>query len=73
MPVTHINQSTLTVNASIAVLIGLANHLVNLVVGKLLTNGGHDVTQLGGGDEAVVVAVKDLFRVNIDRSGKAPS
>ncbi len=50
----------LTVNTAIAILISLADHLINFVIGKLLTNGSHDVSQLGSGDEAVVVAVEDL-------------
>lgn len=54
----------LTVDASVTVLVGLANHLVDFVVGELLTDRGHDVTQLGGRDEAVVVTVEDLRRVS---------
>jgi hypothetical protein len=49
-----------TVNAPITILVGLANHLVDFVVGKLLADRGHDVTELGGRDEPVVVAVEDL-------------
>lgn len=49
-----------TVDASVTVLVGLPDHLINLVVGELLTDGGHDVSELGGGDESVVVAIKDL-------------
>src|SRR5690242_14493998 len=49
-----------TVNATITVLVSLPDHLVDLVVSELLADGGHDVTQLSSGDEAVVVAVKDL-------------
>lgn len=50
----------LTVNPSVTILISLTDHLVDFVVGQLLADGGHNVTQLGGGDEAVVVAVEDL-------------
>lgn len=50
----------LTVDATITVLIGLTDHLVNLVVSELLADGGHDVTELGGRDEAVVVTIEDL-------------
>ena len=50
----------LTINASIAILVGLADHLVNLVISQLLANRGHDMTELGGGDEAVVVTVENL-------------
>jgi hypothetical protein len=50
----------LTVNSSIAVLISLSDHLVNLIISQLLANGCHDVTELGSGDEAVVITIKDL-------------
>jgi hypothetical protein len=49
-----------TVNTSVTVLIGLTDHLIDLIVSQLLTDGGHDVAELGGGNEAVVVAVEDL-------------
>jgi len=55
-------QKLLTINASIAVLVSLPDHLVDLVVGQLLADGGHDVTQFGGRDETVVIAVEDLER-----------
>ena len=51
-----------TVNAAIAVLVGLADHLVDLVVSKLLADGGHDVAQLSGGNETVVITVENLNR-----------
>jgi hypothetical protein len=51
-----------TVNTPIAVLVGLADHLIDLVVGQLLADRSHDVAQLGRRDEAVVVAVEDLRR-----------
>lgn len=56
----EMKTSKLTVNTSIAILISLANHLINLLVSQLLADGSHDVAQLGRGDEAVVVAVEDL-------------
>lgn len=49
-----------TVNATIAILVGLADHLVDLVISELLADRRHDVTELGGGDEAVVVTVEHL-------------
>jgi hypothetical protein len=54
--------TVLTVNTPIAVLVGLADHLIDLVVSQLLADRGHDVAQLGRRDETVVVAVKDLRR-----------
>jgi hypothetical protein len=50
-----------TINPAITILIRLTNHLIDLIVGQLLANGGHDVTQLCSRDETVVVTVKDLF------------
>jgi hypothetical protein len=52
-----------TVNTPVSVLVGFANHLVNLVVGQLLADGSHDMAKLGGGNEAVVVTVEDLERL----------
>jgi hypothetical protein len=49
-----------TVNAAVTVLVGLPNHLVDLVIGQFLADRSHDVTELGGGDETVVIAVEDL-------------
>lgn len=49
-----------TVNTTIAILVRLADHLVNLIVGELLTDRRHDVTKLGCGNEAVVVTIEYL-------------
>lgn len=49
-----------TVDPSITVLVSLADHFVDLVVSELLADRGHDMPELGGGDEAVVIAVEDL-------------
>jgi hypothetical protein len=49
-----------TINPAIAVLIRLPDHLVDLIVGELLTDAGHDMPQLGSADKAIVVAIKDL-------------
>ena len=54
----------LTVDATIAILVSLANHLINLVICELLANGCHDVTELGCRDETVVVTVKHLMWVS---------
>jgi hypothetical protein len=50
----------LTIDAAVTVLVSLPDHLVDLVIGQLLTNGGHDVAELGSGNETVVIAVEDL-------------
>lgn len=49
-----------TVNPPIPILIRLSNHLIHLVIRQLLADTRHDMSELGGGDEAVVVAVEDL-------------
>ena len=49
-----------TVDPAVTVLIRLADHLVNLVVCKLLSDRSHDVTKLCGRYEAIVVAIEDL-------------
>ena len=50
----------LTIDAPVTVLVSLTNHLIDLVVGKLLANRGHDVTQFSSRDETVVVTVEHL-------------
>jgi hypothetical protein len=52
----------LTVNSSITILIGLSDHLINLIIRQLLTNGCHDMTKLSSRDEAVIVTIEDLSR-----------
>lgn len=56
----HHLDEFVVVNLSVAVDIGLPDHLVHLLVGELLAEVGHDVAQLSRGDEAVAVLVKDL-------------
>lgn len=51
-----------TVNPAITVLVSFPDHLVNFVIGKLLANRGHDMAQLCGRNEAVVIAIEDLKR-----------
>lgn len=50
----------LTVDSAITILVSLSDHLINLVIGELLADGGHDVSEFGSGNEAVVIAVEDL-------------
>jgi hypothetical protein len=49
-----------TINSSITILISLSNHFINLIICQLLTNRCHDMAELGGGDETIVVTIKDL-------------
>ena len=41
----------------------LPNHLVDLVVCQLLADARHDMPQLRGEDEAVVIAIEDFERL----------
>ena len=60
----HHADELLVVDVTVAIDVSLADHLVDLLVRELLTQVGHDVTQLGGGDETVAVAVEDLEGLN---------
>ena len=48
----------LKIYLSIPVYVGLPDHLVDLLVGELLPEVGHDVAQLGRADEPVAVLVE---------------
>lgn len=54
------SAQSLTINAPVTVLVSLADHLINLVICKLLADRGHDVAQFSGRDEAVIVTVENL-------------
>lgn len=56
----RLSHAQLTVDPSVAVLVSLPDHLIDLVIGELLADAGHDVPELSGGNEAVVVTVEDL-------------
>eukprot|EP00295_Goniomonas_pacifica_P007279 CAMPEP_0175835060 /NCGR_PEP_ID=MMETSP0107_2-20121207/16388_1 /TAXON_ID=195067 ORGANISM="Goniomonas pacifica, Strain CCMP1869" /NCGR_SAMPLE_ID=MMETSP0107_2 /ASSEMBLY_ACC=CAM_ASM_000203 /LENGTH=77 /DNA_ID=CAMNT_0017148323 /DNA_START=57 /DNA_END=287 /DNA_ORIENTATION=- len=56
----HHLHELLVVDLAITVDVGLADHLVDLLVGKLLTEVGHDVAELSSGNEAVAVLVEHL-------------
>jgi len=49
-----------TINSSITILIGLSDHLIDLIIRQLLTNGCHNMAKLSSRDEAVVVTIEDL-------------
>lgn len=55
-----------TVNTSITVLVSLPDHLINLIVCELLTDRGHNVSQLSSGNEAIVVTVEYLPHVSFE-------
>lgn len=54
---------TLVIDLSVAVDVGFADHLVDLLVGELLAEVGHDVAQLGGRYEPVAVLVEHAERL----------
>merc|ERR1719199_2199718 len=56
----HDLDELLVVDLAVAVNVRLADHLVTLLVGELLAEVGHDVAELGGGDEPVAVLVEHL-------------
>jgi hypothetical protein len=37
-----------TIDTTIPILVRLSNHLFNLFIGELLSDGSHDMTELGG-------------------------
>lgn len=53
---------TLVIDLSVAVDVGLADHLVDLLVGELLAEVGHDVAQLSRRYEPVAVLVEHAER-----------
>ena len=56
----HHLDELLVVDLTVAVNIGLANHLIDLLVREFLSEVGHDVTKLGSGDETISVLIEDL-------------
>ena len=59
----HALDELLVVDLPVAVDVGLADHLADLLVGEPLPDVGHHVAELGGGDEAVLVLVEDAERL----------
>merc|ERR1719478_1408185 len=55
----HDLDELLVVDLAVTVNVGLADHLVDLLVGELLAEVGHDVAELSRRDEAVAVLVED--------------
>ncbi len=49
-----------TINTSVAILVSLADHLINLLISQLLANRCLDMAKLGSRDETVVIAIEDL-------------
>merc|ERR1712038_866278 len=60
----HHADELLVVNVTITVDIGLTDHLIDFLVGELLTEVGHDVTKLGSGYQTVTITIEDLEGLN---------
>jgi hypothetical protein len=56
----HKLDELVVVDSAITVLVSLPDHLINLVIGELLTDGGHDMSEFSSGNEAVVITVENL-------------
>ena len=54
----HHGDELLVIDLTVPVNIGLPDHLVHFLVSQLLPKVGHDVPQLGSGDESVTVLVE---------------
>merc|ERR1712061_468322 len=56
----HHLHKLLVVDLAIAVDVRFPNHLINLLVGELLTQVCHDMAQLRGTDKAIAIAIENL-------------
>jgi hypothetical protein len=59
----HHLDELLVVDLAIAIDISLTDHLVDLLIGQLLAEVGHDVAELGSGDETILVLVEHPERL----------
>jgi hypothetical protein len=59
----HHPGELVVVDLAVAVEVGLADHLLHLLVRELLAEVDHDVAELGGGDVPVLVLVEHLERL----------
>merc|ERR1719198_1341072 len=56
----HHLHEFLVVDLPIAINISLTDHLVDFLIGELLTQVGHNVTQFSRTDEAIAITIKNL-------------
>ena len=59
----HHSDELLVVDVTVTVNVGLSDHLVDLLVGQLLAQVGHDVAKFGCRNEAVAVLNRKLSLV----------
>jgi len=69
----RVRRGVCTVDSAITILISLSDHLINLIICQLLTNGCHDMTELSSGDESVVITIEDLSHQHPLLEGGIPS
>merc|ERR1719152_535184 len=56
----HHSDELFVVDLSITVDISFSDHLIDFFVSQFLTEGGHDLSKLSGGDKLVSISVEDL-------------
>merc|ERR1712107_207103 len=56
----HHLDELLIVDLAIAIHVRLPDHLIDLLISKLLAKIRHDVTQLGGTDKSIAITVEHL-------------
>lgn len=57
----HHLDELFVVDLTITIDISFADHLIDFLVRQLLTQVGHDVPQLGGGNESISITIEDLL------------
>merc|ERR1712118_522897 len=56
----HHLDKLLVIDLTIAIYVGLTNHLIDFLISELLTEVGHHMPQLCGTDESVAMTVENL-------------
>ena len=61
----HHLDELLVVDLAITVDVGLADHLIDLLISELLAQIGHDVTQLRGGDKTSISKI-EIYQIKLN-------
>ena len=56
----HHSDELFVVDVTITINISLSDHLIDFLISQFLTKGGHDLSELSGGDELVSISIEDL-------------
>lgn len=56
----HHPHEFFVVDVSIAIDVSLSDHLVNLLISQLLSQIGHDVSELSSRDQSITITIKHL-------------